>query len=108
MDGATLYSLGPAGVAGDQVASATVQDSASGDTAEIQVALTDAGSTSLSTMTTDLAGGAAPQSQLAVYVHGRVLSAPTVMAPITSGSITIAGDLTKAQAQAIVDGLIGP
>jgi preprotein translocase subunit SecD len=107
-DGTNLYSLGPAVVSGEQVASVTVQDSATGGTAEIQVALNDAGTAALSTMTTDLAGKASPQSQLAVYVHGRVQSAPTVMAPITTGSVTITGDFTKAQAQQIVDGLAVP
>lgn len=102
-DGSTLYSLGPAAVSGDQVSSLSVDDSAG--SAAIQVSLDDAGSTALTDATTALAAKTAPQSQLAIYVHGRVLSAPVVMAPLTSGTVTIAGGFTHAQAQQIVDGL---
>ncbi len=104
-DGKLLYSLGAAGVIGDQIASVSVQDSASGGTSEIQVTLNDAGTSALSKMTTDLASKSDPQSQMAIYIHGRVQSAPSVMAPITTGAVTVAGDFTHAQAQQIVDGL---
>lgn len=104
-DGSTLYSLGPAAVTGSQVSSLSVQDAAAGGTAEIQVALDDAGTAALANVTKELAAKPAPQSQLAIYVHGRVQSAPVVMAPLTSGDLTIAGDFTKAQAQQLVDGL---
>jgi preprotein translocase subunit SecD len=80
----------------------SVQDS--GGSAEIQVSLDGAGTTALSSVTTELAGKPAPESQLAIYVHGRVLSAPVVMAPLTSGTMIIAG-FTGGQAQQIVDGL---
>jgi len=105
-DGSTLYSLGAAAIVGAQVSSLSVQDSASGGTAEIQVALDDSGTAALANLTKELASRPAPQSQLAIYIHGRAQSAPTVMEPITSGSITITGNFTKAQAQQLVDGLV--
>jgi preprotein translocase subunit SecD len=95
-------------VSGGQVSSVSVQDSTGGGSTEIQVALDDAGTTALTNATTQLATMPAPQSQLAIYVHGRAQSAPTVMTPITSGSVTIAGDFTKAQAQQMVGGLAAP
>jgi preprotein translocase subunit SecD len=107
-DGSLLFSLGVAAVGGDQVSSVSVQDSAAGGTVEIHVDLDDTGTAALANVTKELATKPAPQSQLAIYVHGRVQSAPVVMAPLTSGTVVIAGDFTKAQAQQIVDGLAVP
>jgi len=69
------------------------------------VALDDAGTAALANVTKELAAKPAPQSQLAIYVHGRVQSAPVVMTPLTAGDLIIAADFTKAQAQQLVDGL---
>jgi preprotein translocase subunit SecD len=104
-DGTELYTLGPAGVSGEQIATATVEDSAVAGTAEIRVSLNEAGTAALSTMTAELAGKAAPQSQLAIYSQGQVQSAPAVMEPIITGSVVIAGDFSREQAQRILDGI---
>jgi preprotein translocase subunit SecD len=104
-DGTTLYTLGAAAVTGNQVSAVSVQDSAGSGTSQIQVTFDHAGTAALATLTTQLAAKSEPQSQMAIYVHGRVQSAPLVMAPITAGVVAIAGNFTKAKAQQLVDGL---
>jgi preprotein translocase subunit SecD len=105
-DGSTLYSLGAAVIGGAQVSSLSVQDSSVGGAAEIQVILDGSGKAALANLTKELVSKPAPQSQVAIYIHGRVQSAPAVMEPITSGALTITGDFTRAQAQQLVDGLV--
>jgi preprotein translocase subunit SecD len=105
-DGQILYSLGPASVTGDQISSASVQ--VSDGSAQVVIAFDEAGKTALSTITAQLAGKVEPQSQLAIYLHGRVQSAPSVHEAVTGGVIAIYGGYTPAEAQQIVDQLAVP
>ena len=50
---------------------------------------------------------AAVGSQIAIIVEGRVVSSPTVAAPITSGNVVITGSFTKTQARSLASNLSG-
>jgi preprotein translocase subunit SecD len=50
---------------------------------------------------------AAVGSQIAIIVEGRIVSSPTVAAPITSGNVVVTGNFTKAQAQSLASNLTG-
>jgi len=105
-DGTLRYTLGPAAVTGNQVASISVAKSAVVGSPEIDITLDAKGSAALAAITGQLAGNDPTRSQLAVYVHGQVQSSPSVSQSIQGGSVVITGDFTTAQAQAIVDGLV--
>lgn len=50
---------------------------------------------------------AAVGSQIAIIVEGRIVSSPTVAAPITSGNVVITGSFTKTQARSLASNLSG-
>jgi preprotein translocase subunit SecD len=108
-DGKTLYSLGAAAVSGYQVASVSDPIASSGGPPwQIEVALDSTGKAALATLTQDLVAKTPPQSQMAIYVHGRVRSAPTVMEPITAGMVAIACGCTQMQADQLVSDINSP
>jgi SecD-like export protein len=61
----------------------------------------------LASLTTNLAREQDPRNRLAVVIDGRIASAPTVMEPITGGSLVLSGDFTRAQAERYVELLGG-
>jgi preprotein translocase subunit SecD len=108
-DGKTLYSLGAAAVSGDHVASVSDPKASSGGPPwQIEVALDSTGKAALAALTQDLATKTPPQSQMAIYVHGRVRSAPLVMQPITAGIVAIACACTQMQADQLVSDIKSP
>lgn len=56
----------------------------------------------LSTLTGQLASEQSPRNELAMVSNGRVISAPAVQAPITSGKLQLSGDFTRAEAERYV------
>jgi preprotein translocase subunit SecD len=50
---------------------------------------------------------AAVGSQIAIILEGRIISSPTVAAPITSGNVVITGSFTKTQARSLASNLSG-
>ena len=50
---------------------------------------------------------AAVGSQIAIIVEGRIVSSPTVAAPITSGNVVLTGSFTKTQARSLATNLSG-
>jgi preprotein translocase subunit SecD len=53
------------------------------------------------------AGSGYPQNQIAIIVEGRIVSSPTVMAPIPSGNVVLTGSLTKTKARSLASNLSG-
>jgi preprotein translocase subunit SecD len=101
-DGTIRYTLGPAALAGDGIASLQPDTASIGGEFEVIVELTPAGSTAFATMTGYLAQQPSPQNQLAFYAQGRVLSSPYVSTAIVGGVAQIAGFPTLAAAQEFV------
>ena len=82
------YVLGAAIVdAGDVSAAARLE----GTSGEVSVALTPDGSDALAEATRVAASAASPGNRIAIVVNGRVVSAPVVQQPITSGQIIVVG-----------------
>jgi hypothetical protein len=48
-----------------------------------------------------------PQNQIAIIVEGRIVSSPTVAAPITSGNVVLTASFTKTQARSLASSLSG-
>lgn len=105
-DGTIQYTLGPAAVTGSQVQTIAVGTGLVSGTAEIDITLDAAGAAALAAVTGEVSQLPEPRTELAIYVHGRVQSAPYVSSAIEGGSMIIRGDFTTAQAQAIVDSLM--
>jgi preprotein translocase subunit SecD len=53
------------------------------------------------------AGSGYPQDQIAIIVDGRIVSSPTVMAPIPNGSVVLTGSFTESQARLLASNLSG-
>jgi preprotein translocase subunit SecD len=101
-DGTLVYTLGPAALAGDGVASLRVAPATSGGGFEVIVELTPGGSAAFATMTGYLAQQQSPQNQLAFYAQGEVLSSPYVSTAIVGGVAQIAGFPTLTAAEDFV------
>jgi preprotein translocase subunit SecD len=67
----------------------------------VEISLDGDGTDQLASATQAAASAAPPTNQIAVVVDGRVMIAPTVQAPITSGRLEVTG-LEESQAQALV------
>jgi hypothetical protein len=61
----------------------------------------------LTSLTTRLAREQDPRNRLAVVIDGKIVSAPTVMEPITGGSLVLSGAFTGPQARHYVELLGG-
>jgi preprotein translocase subunit SecD len=57
----------------------------------------------LGALTGQIAGEQPPRDELAMVSNGRVISAPSVQEPITSGKLSIFGNFTRADAERYVD-----
>lgn len=57
----------------------------------------------MATLTEQVAREQQPRGQLAFVAGGKVVSAPTVAQPIVGGTISLAGDFTRTEAQRYVD-----
>jgi hypothetical protein len=100
----TVYVLGPAVITESDVAFAVATlpvQGVGGSTVEIK--LTDAGTARFTAITTAAHNKAAPQNQIAIVIDTKVMSAPSVYAPIPGGSVQIADNFTQDQAQKIAE-----
>ncbi|HYZ92908.1 MAG TPA: protein translocase subunit SecD [Actinomycetota bacterium] len=91
-----LYRLGPAEVAGSDVADAFAQFDQSGGGWMVILDLTGDGKQAFADVTTRLAG---TQRQLAIVLDRRVESAPAVQQAITDGRAQITGQFTEREAK---------
>jgi preprotein translocase subunit SecD len=73
----------------------------------INLTLDDEGARLFRQLTTGLATKTPPQNQLAIVVEGRVVTAPTVMSPITDGKVQITGRFNQADAEKLVKEITG-
>jgi preprotein translocase subunit SecD len=95
------YVLGPVVVDGGDVAEArAVRNAAVGW--EVIVELTPEGSDALEAATRKSVG-----HRIAILVDGRIVSAPTVQAPIGSGTVVVTGGPSEAEAKAMAERLGG-
>jgi len=91
------YVLGPRIVDGSDVEDAAAQpDAAPSSGWSVSVSLTADGTAALGTATESAVG-----SRIAIVVDGRVVSAPTVAAPITAGDVVVASGLTEREATSL-------
>lgn len=67
----------------------------------VRLTLDDEGKRLFGQLTTDLAKKQPPANQLAILVGDEVVTAPTVMDPITAGEIQISGGFTQDQVKAL-------
>lgn len=107
LTGAERFALGPTELDGLMVDSVSVgevtnQSGATTGQYEIQIELSAEGSDALTDVTSRIRALAAPQNRLALVSHGQVISAPTVMAAITEGQLSITGGFTESEARDIV------
>ena len=95
--GEDKYVLGPRIVDGSEVERAIAQpDAPPGSGWSVSVHLTADGTAALETATEAYRG-----SQIAIVVDGRIVSAPTVAAPITGGDVVVANALTERAATSL-------
>ncbi len=98
------FVLGPAEVSGDAVASAQARQAES-DRWVVEVSLKPDAARALATVTTRLASLQTSRNSLAVLAGGRLIAVAQVMEPITAGVVQLAGNYTRAQAQALAAAL---
>jgi preprotein translocase subunit SecD len=95
------YVLGPRVVDGSDVEDAAAQPDAPASSGwSVSVNLTADGTAALGTATESAVG-----SQIAIVVDGRIVSAPTVAAPITSGAVVVASGLPEREATSLASRL---
>jgi hypothetical protein len=73
----------------------------------VSVSLTDDAASALRVATEAAVDSLAPQNQIAIIVDSRIVSSPTVVVPITSGSLVLTGRFTEAEATSLAAGLTG-
>jgi preprotein translocase subunit SecD len=95
------YLLGPAGLGGTSVDSASAELTTTGSGWVVDLSFTPSGSAKFAQVTGELAQQTQPANQFAIVVDGDVVSAPAVMSAITGGKAQITGDFSKAEAQAL-------
>lgn len=73
----------------------------------VSVSLTDDAASAFRAATEAAVDAATPQNQIAIIIDGRIVSSPTVVVSIASGSIVITGGFTEADATSLAAGLTG-
>src|SRR5262245_2837005 len=100
---ADTYVLGPVVVDGRDVADAQALDEERSNAGwSVLVQLTPEGTEALAAATGDAIG-----DRIAMLIHGRVVSAPTVEARIGSGNVIVAAGFSQTQAKALAERLGG-
>jgi preprotein translocase subunit SecD len=110
--GGKKYVLGSVIVDGTDVVHATAQQERPSGTQllsgwSVYIDLTPEAAGTFQAATEAAAGSLDPQNQIAIIVDGRIVSSPTVVAPITRGNVVLTGSFTKAQAQSLASNLGG-
>ncbi|MFB6721733.1 hypothetical protein ACFCV3_16275 [Kribbella sp. NPDC056345] len=73
----------------------------------VMLTLDAAGTKTFATLTGQLVKARPPANQLAIVVNDRVVSAPSVSAPITGGRVQIAGSFTSKEAKQLAADITG-
>jgi hypothetical protein len=102
----TRYTLGRVELDGGRVSEvkAAVGHGADG---YVDLSLDQEGTRLFDRLTTELAAKTPPQNQLAILVRGRVVTAPTVVSPISGGNVEISASFTKQDAEKLVAEITG-
>jgi preprotein translocase subunit SecD len=108
-DDGMIYTLGKVELDGSHVSQVKAgNDPAQGTTTwSIAISLDDEGAKLFGELTASLAKQSPPANQLAIVVHGSVVSAPTVQSAIPGGQIQISGNFTRADAEALAKQITG-
>jgi preprotein translocase subunit SecD len=96
------YDLGPVFLDGDRVGKAEAGPSEHVTGHVVTVEFDAEGARTWSDFTTANVG-----NQVAILINGRVLSAPSIQAPITGGSAQISGNFTRDEADQLARQLVG-
>jgi len=109
-DGLYKYILGPVEVAGDTITDATnslVTTSAGVSTGEwgVNIVFDNEGTEQFAAVTERLFNLTGSQNQFAIVLDGRVISAPTTNAVITTGEPQISGSFTQESSKTLADQL---
>jgi protein-disulfide isomerase len=101
LDGKDLYQLGATAVLGSQIAVVkAVADPTQG--VMILMDYNRSGAAALANLTSALVAKASPQNQLAIYVHGVVVSAPRIVSAIVAGNVQITGNWNRETAKNLI------
>jgi preprotein translocase subunit SecD len=110
LDEAEGFVLGPSGVTGQAITSASADHmtSSAGTTVAtwaVTVRFDQEGAIALRTLTEQLSGKSLDENRLAIVLDGHVLSAPSVASPISDGVVQISGSFTQDEAEALAQQL---
>jgi preprotein translocase subunit SecD len=108
-DPAQKYILGPVIVDGTDVVHATayLEPQPGREWWSVSADLTAEAAKTFEMATEAAWGSGHPRDQIAIIVDGRIVSSPTVAAPISSGSFVITGTFTETQARSLASSLNG-
>ncbi|GAA1664863.1 hypothetical protein GCM10009745_03290 [Kribbella yunnanensis] len=103
----TKYTLGKVELDGTHVTDVQASADTQGTGWLVTLTLDSAGTKTFATLTGQLVKAKPPANQLAIVVNDRVVSAPSVSAPITAGRVQISGNFTSKQAKQLVADITG-
>jgi hypothetical protein len=110
LDGAEGFVLGPPGVTGQSITSASadqLKNSAGGllDGWAVTIRFDQQGAVALRTLTEQLSGKSQGENRLAIVLDVQVLSAPVVTSSISDGVVQISGSFTQDEAESLAQQL---
>ena len=103
----TRYTFGKVELDGSHVTEVTADAGQDTTAWYVNLSLDQEGAELFGRLTTELATKTPPENQLAIVVRGRVVSAPTVMSPITGGTVQISSNFTKQDAEKLAADITG-
>lgn len=107
-DDGMIYTLGKVELDGRHISAVKAgNDPSQGAAWVIAISLDHEGTKLFGELTASLAKQSPPANQLAIVVHGLVVSAPTVQSAIPGGKVQISGNLTQAEAEALAKQMTG-
>lgn len=105
----TGYLVESASLTAGDVAAANAEEAGLPGSANwgVRLTFTDTGATTFHDLTSAVSVAAPPSNKIVVLVDGAVVSAPSVLTPITGGEAMIALDDGEAEAQAVAAAIVG-
>ncbi|MEV0801549.1 hypothetical protein AB0I34_27900 [Kribbella sp. NPDC050281] len=103
----TRYKLGAVELDGSHVSEVKAAQSSNDPTWVVNLGLDETGTKSFSELTTELTAKQPPLNQVAIVVGDRVVSAPSVNAPIIAGQVQIYGNFTQEDAEKLAADITG-
>lgn len=101
------YTLGKVELDGSKVTEVKTGIQENGGNWYVGLTLDSEGTKLFAQLTTALAKRTPPANQLAIVVHDQVVTAPSVMSPITAGKIEISGGYTRDSAEELATKITG-